>query len=79
MDAVGMVRWLWRQCLLREPTTTEEQALTALYTAELQREWQAASAAPKANAAEAAQWANCVGMHAVAAAVLSLDEFVTKR
>ncbi|MCU0867798.1 MAG: DUF1549 and DUF1553 domain-containing protein [Planctomycetes bacterium] len=77
-DEVGMIRWLWRQCLLRAPTPTEERALLALYTEERQREWQAASAKP-GNAAEADYWAACVGLHAVAAVVLTLDELVTKR
>ena len=77
-DEAGMIRWLWRQCLLRAPTPTEEQALLALYTEERQREWQAAAAKP-GEVAEADMWAACVGLHAVAAVVLTLDEFVTKR
>ncbi len=78
-DATGMVRWIWRQCLSRAPTATEEQRLVALYETEMSREWKAEVAKPDSDRAEAPMWAASVGLHAVAGVVLSLDEFVTKR
>jgi hypothetical protein len=73
-DDGDRVRWLWRQCLLREPSPTELQRLTALVAAE-RSHFAAEPAAAEALAgagAELAAWTVAAGV------VLNLDEFVTK-
>ncbi len=80
VDDPARVRWMWRQCLMREPTPSEETRLLAL----LQDERQHFVDEPKAAetivqggrhgiAAEVASW------YVLAGVVMNLDEFVTRR
>ncbi|MBP8302224.1 MAG: hypothetical protein KA020_17800, partial [Planctomycetes bacterium] len=78
-DDVSSVRWLWQQCLLREPTVPERERVLEL----LREERRHVAADPAAvaamvaggreGAAELAAWAVVCGV------VLNLDEFLTKR
>ncbi|MCC7064121.1 MAG: DUF1553 domain-containing protein [Planctomycetes bacterium] len=76
---VSSVRWLWQQCLLREPTVPERERVLELLREE-RRHFAADPAAVAAmvvggreGAAELAAWAVVCGV------VLNLDEFLTKR
>ncbi len=79
-DDTAQVRWLWQQCLLREPTVGEQSRLLALLAAErqhfaVQPELVAAMVASGRHGApaELASWT------VVASVVLALDEFVSKQ
>jgi hypothetical protein len=73
-DERGMIRWLWRQCLLRDPTASEEGVLVAVYADEQARARQQSAAEAGCDGGAAA----LAGMQAVAGVVLTLDEFVTR-
>jgi len=84
-DEQARISWIWRQCLLREPNANEAKALHDLlasereqFLAEPQRaaELLADGPQPKVPPAEAKEWA---AWTVLAAVILSLDEFVTKR
>jgi hypothetical protein len=79
-DDAARVRWLWRRCLLREPTTSEAAKLAALLADEQRRfraEPQTAAAffapGPGSQEVALAPWV------VVAGVVMALDEFVSKR
>jgi hypothetical protein len=79
-DGRAGITWLWRQCLARSPSEREQATLVVLLADE-RRRFAADAAAARAFVAagrqgleaELAAWAQ------VAAVVVSLDEFVTKR
>ncbi len=85
-DDAFRVRWLWRQCLLREPTATERDRLLDLLRDERQRFAADPSAAraltgakPEGAEPERAECAERAAWSVVAGVVMNLDEFLTKR
>jgi len=76
-DDAGRVRWLWRQCLLRDPTPSEQARLLTLLEGERHADDAKATQASLGGGAgpdhELAAW------HVLAGVVMNLDEFVTKR
>ncbi len=81
-DDDARVAWLWRRCLLRDPTPAEAARLVAFVREERERllaDPDAARALVGAGRSRAGRDAEPAAWTAAASIVLSLDEFVTKR
>jgi hypothetical protein len=76
-DDASRVRWLWRQCLLRDPTPSEQARLLALLDAE--RHADDAKTAQASLGGGAGPDRELAAWHVLAGVVMNLDEFVTKR
>ncbi|MDO8349282.1 MAG: DUF1553 domain-containing protein, partial [Planctomycetota bacterium] len=77
-DDAERVRWLWRQCLLREPSASERGRLLELLREE-RRHFAAEPAAATALAGDTADAAELAAWTVLVGVVINLDEFLTRR